>query len=125
MARMGALAVVAALAMTGPAQAADPGTMVQRSYTNAAGTRTYFLYVPPGGAAGRPLMVWLHGCGGGLTIEGGHAPAKGAGEQGFAPPHPPQDPAANARPCRNWFPARPHHPGPGEGADIPRDPKAP
>ena len=58
--------------------------MVQRTHTNSAGTRTYFLYVPTGGAAGKPLMVWLHGCGGPLTMQAGHALAALAEQDGFA-----------------------------------------
>ena len=117
-ARSAALSALAALAMTVPAQAADPGTMTERSYTNAAGTRTYFLYVPPGGAAGRPLMVWLHGCGGPLTMEAGHALAKVAEEQDFALAYPVQDPAANAGQCWNWFLDADIHRGQGEASII-------
>lgn len=51
----------------------EPGTLVQRSYTNAAGTRTYYVFAPVGGAAQKPLMVWLHGCGGPLTMQAGCA----------------------------------------------------
>jgi len=109
--RMGALRVVGALltvlAFAAPAHAdqpaPQPGQMVQRAFTNAAGTRTYFLYVPTSGAAGKPLMIWLHGCGGPLTMQAGHALAKVAEERGFALAYPVQDAAANPLSCWNWY----------------------
>ena len=80
-----------------------PGQMVQRTYTNAAGTRTYYLYVPTSGAAGKPLMVWLHGCGGPLTQKAGHALAAVAEQDGFSLIYPDQSPAANIGDCWNWY----------------------
>ncbi|MEU7146119.1 PHB depolymerase family esterase [Nocardia sp. NPDC046473] len=44
------------------AHADEMGTLTEAQYSNAAGTRHYFLYTPPGDVAGRPLLVWLHGC---------------------------------------------------------------
>lgn len=37
------------------------GTIETHSLTNAAGTREYQIYTPRNFAAGRPLLVWLHG----------------------------------------------------------------
>jgi poly(hydroxyalkanoate) depolymerase family esterase len=110
------------LLMASPAAAADPpaepGKMVQRTYTNAAGTRTYHLYVPPGGSVSKPLMVWLHGCGGPLTMEAGHALAKVADEDDFVLAYPVQDAAANVGQCWNWFRAADIHRGQGEASII-------
>jgi len=40
-----------------------PGTFTQGVYSDANGSRTYCLYVPSSGqTAGRPLVVYLHGC---------------------------------------------------------------
>jgi poly(hydroxyalkanoate) depolymerase family esterase len=112
------LAAALAAPTVAEGQGVTTGAMLERSYTNDAGTRTYFLYVPPGGAAGKPLMVWLHGCGGPLTMEAGHALAKVAEERGFALAYPVQDPAANAGECWNWFQAQHIHRGQGEASII-------
>jgi poly(hydroxyalkanoate) depolymerase family esterase len=80
-----------------------PGEMLRQSYTNGAGTRTYYVYVPTTGGAAKPLMVWLHGCGGPLTMQAGHALAKVAEEDGFTLVYPVQDRTANAADCWNWF----------------------
>jgi poly(hydroxyalkanoate) depolymerase family esterase len=113
-----ALALLMASQPATAAEAPTPGQVVERSYTNAAGTRTYHLYVPPSGASGKPLMIWLHGCGGPLTMEEGHALAKVAEERDFALAYPVQDPAANAASCWNWFQAGHIHRGQGEASII-------
>lgn len=113
--------VFAVLALGGPAGAAaavTPGTMVVRTYANEAGARTYHLYVPSSGAAGKPLMVWLHGCGGPLTMQAGHALAAVAEERGFVLAYPVQDAAANVGQCWNWFLAQDIHRGRGEASII-------
>jgi poly(hydroxyalkanoate) depolymerase family esterase len=92
--------------------------MVARSFTNQAGTRRYMLYVPRTGAAGRPLMVWLHGCGRPGTMEAGHALARVAEERGFALAYPLQDRAANLENCWNWYPPGDRHRGSGEASII-------
>src|SRR5258708_4871675 len=57
---LAALVIPAALAV--PAGAVESGDTFQRfSLTNAAGTRQYMLYVPPGKPVNRPLVVELHG----------------------------------------------------------------
>ncbi|HEV7688922.1 MAG TPA: PHB depolymerase family esterase [Acidimicrobiia bacterium] len=106
----------AAPARAGEAPAA--GRMVERSFTNQAGTRRYLLYVPKGGSTGRPLMVWLHGCGRPGTMEAGHALARVAEERGFTLAYPLQDRAANAENCWNWLGPTDRHRGSGEASII-------
>jgi poly(hydroxyalkanoate) depolymerase family esterase len=99
-----------------PEPAPAPGRMVERSFTNEAGTRRYRLYVPTAGTARPPLMVWLHGCGQPGTMKAGQALAKVAEEKGFALAYPLQDRAANPQNCWNWFTDR--HRGAGEASII-------
>ena len=96
----------------------EPGRMVERVFTNEAGTRSYLLYVPSGGASGLPLMVWLHGCGQPGTMVAGHALARVAEERGFVLAYPLQDRAANAQNCWNWLDPSHRHRGTGEAAII-------
>lgn len=114
--------VLAALGPAGSASAAPalaaPGHMVQSTYTNAAGTRTYFVYEPTGGGTGKPLMVWLHGCGGPLTQQAGHALAALAEQDGFTLVYPDQDAAANVAQCWNWYQATDNQRGQGEASII-------
>ncbi|MFE3189932.1 alpha/beta hydrolase family esterase [Nocardia sp. NPDC059240] len=42
------------------AEAADD---IVRDYTDADGTMEYHIHLPPGDPAGKPMIVWLHGCG--------------------------------------------------------------
>ncbi len=95
-----------------------PGQMVKRTYTNAFGTRTYYLYVPSTGAAGEPLMVWLHGCGGPLTQKAGHALAEVAEEDGFSLIYPDQSVADNVGDCWNWYLPADNKRGVGEASII-------
>ncbi len=120
----GVVAAVLALSLlfAAPAQAAEPppqpGQIVQRAFTNASGTRTYHLFVPTTGTVGKPLMVWLHGCGGALPMQAGHALAKVAQERGFALAYPVQSASANAGSCWNWFDQAHLHRGAGEASII-------
>ncbi|MGI8331672.1 extracellular catalytic domain type 1 short-chain-length polyhydroxyalkanoate depolymerase [Actinomadura scrupuli] len=61
--RLLAAFVVALIATAFPVSAAgaDPA-LTRHTFTNAAGSRDYLLYVPPGSAR-VPLIVFLHGCG--------------------------------------------------------------
>lgn len=97
---------------------AIPGEVVKRSYTNQAGTRTYYLYTPPQGGVGRPLMIWLHGCGGPGPMQAGHALAKIAEQMNFVLAYPIEPASANPGQCWNWYLPRDQHRGAGEPSII-------
>jgi poly(hydroxyalkanoate) depolymerase family esterase len=81
------------------------GSFDERSYANAAGRRSYRLYIPSAyhGQA-LPLVVMLHGC-----TQSPEDFAAGtrmndlAEEQGFFVAYPKQTRSANASKCWNWF----------------------
>jgi poly(hydroxyalkanoate) depolymerase family esterase len=81
------------------------GRFVAASYANAAGSRSYKLYIPA--AAGErplPLLVMLHGC---TQSPDDFAAGTGmnrlAEEHGCYVAYPAQDQRANAQRCWNWF----------------------
>lgn len=81
------------------------GRFIENVYTNAAGTRTYKLYVP-GGYHGQalPLVVMLHGC----TQDPDDAAAGTrlnalAETELFLVAYPAQAQSANQNRCWNWF----------------------
>jgi poly(hydroxyalkanoate) depolymerase family esterase len=82
-----------------------PGEFLERSFSAAAGTRRYKLYVPSVPASGpRPLIVMLHGC----TQDpddfaAGTAMNALAEEHGCLVLYPEQARGANASLCWNWF----------------------
>jgi poly(hydroxyalkanoate) depolymerase family esterase len=87
--------------------AAEPGEFLQGSFSNAAGTRAYRLYVPARAATGpRPLIVMLHGC-----TQNPQDFAAGTTMNALAEQHgclvlyPEQPRSANANSCWNWFEA--------------------
>lgn len=109
--------------ITPSAAAADqpapvPGQVVQRTYTNSAGTRAYDLYIPTSGTAGKPLLIWLHGCGGSDPLGQGHSLDTVAEERGFAVAFPIQPSSANAGQCWNWADPADQHRGTGEPSII-------
>jgi poly(hydroxyalkanoate) depolymerase family esterase len=99
-----------------PAQRA--GQFISGSHTDAAGTREYKLYVPPGyrGQA-LPLVVMLHGC-----TQDPDDFAAGTGmndaalERDFFVLYPAQAQEANASRCWNWFKHNHQRRGRGEPA---------
>ncbi|WP_167473876.1 extracellular catalytic domain type 1 short-chain-length polyhydroxyalkanoate depolymerase [Nocardia arthritidis] len=98
------LAVVAALVtITVWAPTAD-ARVDKRCFTNAAGTRCYHLYLPPGDTAGKPLMVYLHGCDDPLSAPepSGFSLTRVADEMGFVLAYPLQDNAVAENGCWGW-----------------------
>ena len=83
-----------------------PGSFSDGSFSNAAGTRSYKLYVPSTYTPGKPaaLVVMLHGC-----TQDPDDFAKGtqmnvlAEEMGCLVVYPAQSRQANASRCWNWF----------------------
>jgi poly(hydroxyalkanoate) depolymerase family esterase len=83
----------------------EPGHFVSSSYSNAAGTRTYKLYVPECSTVKpMPLIVMLHGC---TQDPDDFAAGTGmnwlAEKEGFLVLYPAQSANANGAKCWNWF----------------------
>jgi poly(hydroxyalkanoate) depolymerase family esterase len=97
-----------------------PGQFVTRSLTNAAGTRTYKLYVPFSFAGqALPLLVMLHGC----TQDpddfaAGTRMNDVAEKNGCFVAYPAQTAAANGQKCWNWFSAVDQQRDQGEASII-------
>ncbi|MES2757932.1 MAG: PHB depolymerase family esterase [Pseudomonadota bacterium] len=90
-----------------PAEAL-PGKFIDGSHTNAAGTRTYKLYVPSTytGEQQAPLLVMLHGCTQNpVDFASGTQMNQLAEELKCLVVYPAQSQQANAQRCWNWFSA--------------------
>ncbi|MFE9579720.1 alpha/beta hydrolase family esterase [Nocardia sp. NPDC006044] len=100
-----------------------PGAHAQvkkRCFTNDAGTRCYYLYVPHGDSAGEPLMVYLHGCDDPIAhpLPSGFSLIRVADEMGFVLAYPIQDRGSNKGLCWNWDKAGHQRRGEGEPSII-------
>jgi poly(hydroxyalkanoate) depolymerase family esterase len=97
------------------------GSWISDSYTNAAGTRTFQLYVPAGytKAEKRPLLVHIHGC---TETPGEFAGltriAQLADKQRLLVLLPGQSATANPSLCWNWFVPENQKRGAGEPSII-------
>jgi poly(hydroxyalkanoate) depolymerase family esterase len=91
----------------GPAEAL-PGKFIDGSHTNAAGTRSYKLYVPSSytGTQPVPLVVMLHGCTQDpVDFASGTQMNQLAEEMQCLVVYPAQSKQANMQRCWNWFSA--------------------
>lgn len=105
----------------GPAVPLPDGASFQtHSFTSAAGTRSYKLYIPGGHSDGpRPLIVMLHGC---TQSPDDFAAGTRMNEQAEAHgcfiAYPEQPPSANCSKCWNWFSPEHQQRGTGEPSLI-------
>lgn len=88
-----------------PAAPDLPGEFLHGSFTCAAGTRPYRLYVPSRPATGpRPLVVMLHGCKQDAADFAAGTAMNRLGEDGDCLVlYPEQERGANSSNCWNWF----------------------
>lgn len=95
------------------------GRVLVGSHGAGADARAYRLYVPAGGGAGRPLLVFLHGC----TQDAADA-MRGtrlnavAGRERFLVLYPEQPASANPQRCWSWFDPRHQGRDAGEPATL-------
>ncbi|MFD6159193.1 alpha/beta hydrolase family esterase [Nocardia sp. NPDC060256] len=119
------IVVLALVALSMQFLSAEPASaqvapVVERSFANAAGARDYYLHVPPGDPAGKPLMIYLHGCTDPQRqlADTGFSLTRIADELGFVLAYPIQTEAANERYCWNWFDPANQPRGQGESSIL-------
>ncbi|HUQ73639.1 MAG TPA: PHB depolymerase family esterase [Burkholderiales bacterium] len=102
-----------------PERAPQRDKMPTALFENAAGSRSYSLYLPPNHATrGMPLVVMLHGCKQDPEdFAAGTRMNRLADELGFAVVYPAQSGRANVSTCWNWF-QPPHQRREGEPSLI-------
>jgi poly(hydroxyalkanoate) depolymerase family esterase len=103
-----------------PSPVPDGAHFEERIYANAAGSRTYKLFVPSGyiGQA-VPLLLMLHGCKQSPDdFAAGTRMNELAEEQTFLVAYPAQSTSANASKCWNWFKVLDQERGQGEPSLI-------
>ena len=103
-----------------PVTVPDGARFEERSFANAAGSRTYKVYVPSGytGQA-LPLVIMLHGCTQSPDdFAAGTRMNELAEEQTFLVAYPGQPQSANMQKCWNWFNASDQQRGSGEPSLI-------
>ena len=101
----------------------DAGRFSTHSFSNAAGSRSYKLYIPAGYAASKqapvPLVVMLHGCTQSPDdFATGTQMNQLADEHGFLVVYPEQAANANGSRCWNWFRAEDQQRDQGEPSLI-------
>jgi len=104
-----------------PSQAdVEPGRFIDGSFTNAAGTRPYKLFIPSGASSGpRPLLVLLHGCKQNpADFAAGTRMNELAQSRGWIVLYPGQQKTANQMGCWNWFQEADQQRGRGEPSII-------
>lgn len=122
LATAGALLAAAAALLPGISTArSSTGSVTTGSYTNAAGTVGYQLYVPGGYQQGKavPLIVALHGCG--ETADQFRTLSRIdelAATKGFIVVYPEQSRSANQLGCWDWFQSNQVSRGTGEPSLI-------
>lgn len=82
------------------------GTWERFSHSGVGGSRSYFVYAPPGlaGAAPAPLIVMLHGCTQtAADLARSTKMSDLADRHGFAVAYPQQSGQHNGQGCWNWF----------------------
>jgi poly(hydroxyalkanoate) depolymerase family esterase len=110
----------AVAALLAAAAGGSSGRFEQRTYTGAAGSLDYWLYVPSGYSGQRvPLVVVLHGCSQDAASIARDTEFNAYAERDtFLVAYPNQPSSANAGQCWNWFLPEHQRRGSGEAALI-------